>query len=106
MLIYHSSTPTMLIIHIILAVLAYCPIVALAAPTASPKAEGVQVAPPKNLAQNVPPAKKLYSGPWSSFPAMNTWIGFDAMVGSSRYTNPSSHSSSPCLGEKPATRLS
>ncbi|KAI7784909.1 hypothetical protein LA080_008940 [Diaporthe eres] len=69
----------MFIIHTILAILAYSPIVALAAPTASSKADGVQFALPKNLADDVPPAKKLYSGPWSSFPAMNKWIGFDAM---------------------------
>ncbi|KAG6359252.1 hypothetical protein INS49_012773 [Diaporthe citri] len=69
----------MFVMHIILAVLAYCPIVALAAPTASAKAEGVQFAPPKNLADEIPPAKKLYSGPWSSFPAMNKWIAFDTM---------------------------
>lgn len=94
----------MFIIHIILAVLAYCPTVALAAPTASPTAEGVQFTPPKNLASEITPAKKLYTGPWSSFPAMSKWIAFDAMVGSFRHTNPSSGSSFPYLEEKPVTR--
>lgn len=72
----------MFVIHIILAILAYSPIAALAAPTAAPGAEGVQFAPTKNLADDIHPVKKLYSGPWSSFPAMTKWIGFDAMVGS------------------------
>lgn len=94
----------MFVIHFILAVLAYCPIVALAAPTASPKAEGLQFTPPKNLTNKIAPAKKLYTGPWSSFPAMTKWIAFDAMVGFFRHTNTSSHSSFPYLDEKPATR--
>lgn len=93
----------MFIIHIILAVLAYCPIIALAAPTASPTAEGIQFTPPKNLASEITPAKKLYTGPWSSFPAVSKWIAFDTMVGSFRQTHPSSGSSFPYVDEKPAT---
>lgn len=84
----------MILIHIILAFLAYSPLVALAAAHAVPAADGSNFAPPKGLANNAPPAKKLYTGPWSSFPAINMWTGFDTTVSSFNHANPSPPSSS------------
>lgn len=85
----------MIFIQIILTFLAYSPLVALAAAHAVPGAGGSSFGPPKSLANNVSPAKKLYTGPWSSFPAMNKWTDFDATVSFFNHANPSPSSSFP-----------
>lgn len=69
----------MVVIRIILALLAYSPLVAFAAPHAMPQADGTDSAPPK--------ANKLYSGAWSSFPTMEKWISFDNMVSACTKSN-------------------
>lgn len=85
----------MILIQIILAFLAYSPLVALVAAHAVPAADGSNFASPKGLTNSVPPAKKLYTGPWSSFPTMNMWTGFDATVSSFKHAHPSPPSSFP-----------
>lgn len=70
----------MLFIQTILTFVACIPLVALAAPLVSQEAEGSKLATPESMTNNSPPASSSYSGPWSSFPAMNKWIGFEDMV--------------------------
>lgn len=70
----------MLFLKIVLAFMAYSPLVALAAPHVLLGADDSNFAIPKSLTNNSPPASKLYTGPWSSFPVMASWVGFDAMV--------------------------
>jgi hypothetical protein len=69
----------MLVVKIILALLAYCPFVSLAVPHAS-LPDAINLAPLKNLTNELVPASKLYSGTWSSFPPMTQWASFDNMV--------------------------
>lgn len=87
----------MLFLKIVLAFMAYNPFAALAAPLVLLEAGDSNFAIPKSLTNNSPPASKLYTGPWSSFPAMSTWVGFDAMVSLFRYKTPSPPSSLPSL---------
>lgn len=89
-------TITMLFLKIVLAFMAYSPLVALAAPHLLGAGDS-NFTIPKSLTNNSPPASKLYTGPWSSFPAMATWVGFDAMVSFIRYKTPSLPSSLPSL---------
>ncbi|KKY39524.1 hypothetical protein UCDDA912_g00413 [Diaporthe ampelina] len=73
----------MFFIRIILAVLAYSPMVALAAPHALAKAYVGSFTSPKSLT-DLAPVGKLYSGIWSNFPVMKTWVGFDDMFNANR----------------------
>lgn len=75
----------MLFIQTILTFVACIPLIALAAPLASQEAEGSKLATLESITNNSPPASSSYSGPWSSFPAMNKWIGFEDMVGFSKH---------------------
>ena len=81
----------MFFIRIILAVLAYSPMVALAAPHALAKAYVGSFTSPKSLT-DLAPVGKLYSGIWSNFPVMKTWVGFDDMVSSFGHRKPPSPS--------------
>lgn len=85
LLIYPSSTITMLFLKIVLAFMAYSPLVALAAPHVLPGAGDSNFTISTSQTNDWPPASKLYTGPWTSFPAMADWVDFDAMVSSFRY---------------------
>lgn len=87
----------MLFLKIVLAFMAYTPLVALAAPLVLLEAGDSNFTMPKSQTNNSPPTSKLYTGPWSSFPAMSTWVVFDTMVSLFRYTTPSLPSSLPSL---------
>lgn len=89
----------MLFLKIVLAFMAYSPLVALAAPHVFLGAGDSNFAIPRSPTNNSPPASKLYTGPWSSFPVMASWIGFDAMVSFFRYKTSSRPSSLPSLDE-------
>ncbi|KAK2615742.1 hypothetical protein N8I77_002474 [Diaporthe amygdali] len=67
---------------LIVAVLACNLSSAFAAPSALAQANGRQSALP--FTSDARPASNFYSGPWSSFPAMNTWVGFDSMFNSNK----------------------
>ncbi|KAG8169241.1 hypothetical protein KVR01_001990 [Diaporthe batatas] len=68
----------MFMFQFVLALLAWSPLIALAAPHSSQAVGGTGIAP-KNLTRELVPASTVYSGPWSSFPAMSTWTTFDNM---------------------------
>ncbi|KAL1856913.1 hypothetical protein Daus18300_010567 [Diaporthe australafricana] len=71
-------------IQIIFAVLAYGLPITFAPPNVLPDADGGQFALPKDLTNNFPRGSNFYSGPWSNFPAMSAWKGFDDMFNANK----------------------